>query len=42
MDLSMDKIDEIFDTPLMDVNGKDVIPGSIGIQGENVSFSYNK
>jgi len=42
MDLSMDKIDEIFDTPLMDMNGKDVIPGSVGIQGENVSFSYDK
>jgi len=42
MDLSMDKIDEIFDTPVMDVNGKDVIPGSFGIQGENVSFSYDK
>ena len=42
MDLSMDKIDEIFDTPVMDVNGKDVIPDSFGIQGENVSFSYDK
>ena len=40
MDLSMDKIDEIFHTPLMDVNGKDVIPGNVAIQGENVSFSY--
>lgn len=42
MDLSMDKIDEIFDTPVMDVNGKDVIPGSFGIRGENVNFSYDK
>ena len=42
MDLSMDKIDEIFHTPLMDVNGKDVIPGNVAIQGENVSFSYEK
>lgn len=42
MDLSMDKIDEIFDTPGMDVNGKDRIPGSFEICGEHVKFSYDK
>lgn len=42
MDLSIDKIDEIFDTPVMDVNGKDVKPGSFEICGEHVSFSYDK
>lgn len=42
MDLSMDKIDEIFDTPVMDVNGKDIVPKSFDIRGEHVSFSYDK
>lgn len=42
MDLSIDKIDEIFNTPVMDVNGKDVKPGSFEICGEHVGFSYDK
>lgn len=42
MDLSMDKIDQIFDTPVMDVNGKDVITDNFDIRAEKVSFSYDK
>lgn len=42
LDLSIDKIDEIFDTPVMDVGGKGIAPKSFDIRGENVSFSYDK
>jgi ATP-binding cassette subfamily B protein IrtB len=42
MDLAMDKIDGIFDTPVMDVNGKDIAPQSFDLRGEQVSFSYDR
>ena len=42
MDLSMDKVNSIFDTPVMDVTGKDIKPNGFDICGESVSFSYDK
>ncbi|WP_032122496.1 ABC transporter ATP-binding protein [Clostridium amazonitimonense] len=42
MDLSMDKVNSIFDTPVMDVTGKDIEPKGFDICGESVSFSYDK
>lgn len=42
MDLSMDKVNSIFDTPVMDIDGKDISPKSYEIKGEKVSFSYDK
>lgn len=41
MDISMDKIDEIFESPVMDVDGKDIYPENKEIKGENVIFSYD-
>jgi ATP-binding cassette subfamily B protein len=40
LDLSVDKINRIFDAPVMDIDGKDIRPASNDILGENVSFSY--
>lgn len=42
MDLSMDKVNSIFDTPVMDVVGKDIVPHNFDICGKDVSFSYDK
>ncbi len=42
IDLSMDKIDEIFATPIMDAAGKDIVPPTFDLRGEQVSFSYNQ
>ncbi len=42
MDLSMDKVNSIFDTPVMDIEGKNINPKSFEICGERVSFSYDK
>lgn len=40
VDLSMDKINEIFDTPVIDASGKEIKAESYDIKAENVSFSY--
>lgn len=42
MDLSMNKIDSIFETPIMDENGEKITPNSFEIKGEGVNFSYDK
>lgn len=42
MDLSMDKVNGIFETPIIDVAGKDIAPNSLDICGKDVSFSYDK
>lgn len=40
MDNSIDKVKEIFKTPVMDVEGEDIIPENYNINFENVEFSY--
>ena len=40
LDLSMDKINKVFETPVMDINGKAISPKSCDIKGENVTFQY--
>ncbi|SHK22307.1 ABC transporter ATP-binding protein [Desulforamulus aeronauticus] len=42
IDLSMDKIDEIFATPVMDAAGKDIVPPTFDLRGEQVSFFYDR
>lgn len=39
--LSIDKVNEIFDTPLMDVDGEHIVPDNYNIKAQNISFSYN-
>ena len=40
LDLSMDKINKVFETPVMDIDGKAIWPESCTIKGENVDFRY--
>lgn len=40
LDLSMDKINKVFETPVMDIDGKAIKPESYTIKGENVTFRY--
>ena len=40
LDLSMDKINKVFETPVMDIDGKVIKPESCTIKGENVDFRY--
>lgn len=40
IDSSIDRVEEIHQTPVMDVEGKERHPESCGIRFENVSFSY--
>lgn len=40
LDLSMDKINKVFETPVMDIDGKAIKPESCTIKGENVDFRY--
>ncbi|WP_312813760.1 ABC transporter ATP-binding protein [Sedimentibacter sp.] len=40
LDLSMDKINKVFETPVMDIDGKAIRPESCTIKGENVDFRY--
>ncbi|MCC8022327.1 MAG: ABC transporter ATP-binding protein/permease, partial [Clostridiales bacterium] len=42
MDLSIDKINGIFDTPVMDIGGKDIRPEHLDITGSAVGFSYDR
>lgn len=40
MDDSVDKVNKVFDTPLMDIDGQDIHPENYNIDFKNVSFSY--
>lgn len=40
LDLSMDRINKVFETPVMDTNGKPIKPKSYTIKGERVTFRY--
>ncbi len=40
LDLSMDKINKVFETPVMDIDGKALKPENRSIKGENVTFRY--
>ncbi|WP_041445434.1 ABC transporter ATP-binding protein [Syntrophobotulus glycolicus] len=42
IDLSMDRVEEIRRTPLMDERGKHIVPTGWGIEGSGVSFSYGE
>ncbi|ULQ59446.1 ABC transporter ATP-binding protein/permease [Brucepastera parasyntrophica] len=42
LDLSMDKINEVFETPVMDIGGKDIRPESRDLAGKDVDFSYQE
>lgn len=42
VDLSVDKISSIFESPVMDENGRDLHPQTYDIAGTNISFSYDK
>ncbi len=41
VDQSVDKVQEIFNTPVMDEKGRDIRAESANIEGKNVSFSYD-
>ncbi len=40
LDLSMDKINQVFETPVMDIDGKAIIPTTCAIKGEHITFRY--
>lgn len=40
LDLSMDKINEVFETPVMDIDGEALIPQTYAIEGKDVTFRY--
>ncbi|HML36086.1 MAG TPA: ABC transporter ATP-binding protein [Bacillota bacterium] len=40
LDLSMDRINKVFESPVMDAGGRDITPESCDIKGENVTFRY--
>ena len=40
IDVSIDRVDDIHKTPMMDADGKAVVPGNLDIAFNNVSFSY--
>lgn len=40
LDLSMDKINKVFETPVMDIDGKAIVPKTCVIEGKNVTFCY--
>ncbi|WMC93453.1 ABC transporter ATP-binding protein [Kineothrix sp. MB12-C1] len=40
LDLSMDKINKVFETPVMDTRGKNLIPKNGTIKGKTVTFRY--
>ncbi|ACL22631.1 ABC transporter related [Desulfitobacterium hafniense DCB-2] len=42
IDISIDRVEEIHHTPVMDELGKAIHPQSYAIEGRNVSFSYDK
>jgi len=41
MDNCVDKVNTVFDTPVMDVEGSEIIPKNYDINFDNVSFSYD-
>ncbi|WRS27594.1 ABC transporter ATP-binding protein [Oscillospiraceae bacterium MB08-C2-2] len=42
VDISVDKINEIFETPVMDEKGSDICPKTFDIEAKNISFSYDQ
>lgn len=42
MDVSMDSVNEIDSTPVMDIDGEKLEPANFDIEMKNVSFSYDK
>lgn len=42
IDASIDRVEEINNTPVLDIDGKEQVPVSYNIDFHNVSFSYNK
>ncbi|MFV0362442.1 MAG: ABC transporter ATP-binding protein [Suipraeoptans sp.] len=42
IEASLDKMDFLWNTPLLDENGQDIQPGSFDIKMDSVSFSYGK
>lgn len=40
VDLSVDRMKEIFETPVMDIDGSEIKPSNCDISAKNVSFSY--
>ncbi len=42
VDIAIDRVDEIGNTPIMDGKGKSIRPADFTIEGKNVGFSYEK
>ena len=42
VDVSVDRAQEILDTPQMDISGEDIVPGTLNIAAEDIVFSYDK
>ena len=42
VDVSVDRAQEILDTPQMDISGEDIVPGTLDIAAEDIVFSYDK
>ena len=42
VDLSVDRAQEILDTPQMNISGEDIVPAVRDIAADNISFSYEK
>lgn len=40
LDISMDRINKVFEAPVMDIDGKTIKPETCDIKGENVTFRY--
>jgi ATP-binding cassette subfamily B protein len=39
-DLSIDRVNEVYSSPLMDIGGQEIKPDNFDIEGKNISFSY--
>jgi len=42
IDMSVDRVKEVYATALMDEGGQEIIPKNFDIRGKNISFSYGK
>ena len=42
IDMSIDKVNDIYSSPLMDIDGQVINPENLNIEGKNVGFSYEE
>ena len=42
IDMSIDRVRDVYASPLMDIGGREICPENFNIRGENVSFAYDE